>query len=266
MVYTLLGTMEWTRKNKDNLTKGLKNLIEKEIIYLIDNNGNNYVLDLITLYIDSDDTYFITTDEEIKSILSIDTKDKFSLFHYALTVLSTVWNKNKYGCNTIDDLCNMCQITKMTGLSYNKILEDNSIIFIERNEVVSRNDDGTLRQQSNTYGRFKDSKYITNASQSYNEKVFDNTKTMDANLKRSITALYKSYINGTYKGNVKKLHDDVIKYNEDRYTKFNHKELDITIFTEESLKEQEQVQEIKTKTKRPNVIKLNEQDMSDEDF
>lgn len=73
------------------------------------------MLDLVNLYLDvkQGDIYFKTSDDEIRKILAINTKERFPLFHYALTVLSTIWNGDKgYGCNSIDDLCLKCEIVK----------------------------------------------------------------------------------------------------------------------------------------------------------
>lgn len=62
--YGLTNSWECPRKLKDNLSNGLKGLINKGLITLISSNKNNYVIEAKELYINSktkDTPYFITT-------------------------------------------------------------------------------------------------------------------------------------------------------------------------------------------------------------
>lgn len=252
LIYTLFNSFDIPRKQKENFIIGFNGLIEKEVIFVEESNGKNHIIDCINMMITGDDKYFIVADDEVNRILSVDVKDRFMFFHYALTVLSTIWTTKKYGCNTIDDLAYKCEIHKSTALSYNELLERYHILYIKRNPYASRNEDGTIIQQANTYGRFSDINAVDSASEDYNSKVYDNTKKIDSNEKRSIKAYYKSFINGTYKGSIRELYDKVIMYNQDPCIK-NKKELDISVFPSETMIEE--VKEIQVKPKKK--VKVN---------
>lgn len=154
MIFTLFGTLtpkEATRPFKDNLKKGLDSLIEKGVIESKENNKNSYILELRNLYIDAEngDYYYITSLKEIFNILTIETKDKFSFFHYAQELLSTIWNGSEYqyGCSSVEDMALDVDISKQTALRYNNLLEEKQIIYIERNKYVNRYEDGTVHYQ-----------------------------------------------------------------------------------------------------------------------
>lgn len=251
LIYTLFNSFEIPRKQKENFITGFNGLIEKTVIFVEESNGKNYIIDCINMIITGDNKYFIVTDDELNKVLTVDVKDRFMFFHYALTILSTIWTTKKYGCNTIDDLAYRCEIHKSTALSYNELLEKYHILYIKRNPYASRNEDGTIIQQANTYGRFSDINAVNSASDDYNTKIYDNTKKIDSNEKRSIKAYYKSFINGTYKGSIRELHNKVIKYNQDPYIK-NKKELDISVFPSDTIIEE--VEEIQVKPKKKEKV------------
>ena len=158
LIYSLFDSFDAkvSRTLKDNITKGLTGLIENEVIMLIEQSGKNYFVDLYNLFIDVEqgDKYFTVSDEEIKKVISID--NSVCLFHYAMTVFSTIWNGDKgFGCNTIDSLADLCDIEKKTAITYNALLEEHYIIYIKRNEFASRDKNGQIKNQANTYGRYE---------------------------------------------------------------------------------------------------------------
>ena len=249
LIFSLLDTFENdSRTLKDCLTKGLKSLIENGVIELIEQSGKNYFVDLYNFYIDVEqgDKYFTVSDEEIKSTLTIE--KSASLFHYAMAVFSTIWNGDKgYGCNTIDTLAEMSDISKPSALTYNTSLEEHRLIYIKRNDFASRDESGQIKNQANTYGRYENRDKIDLASKEHSTRMFDKTKNLDSNTKRSINARYKSYINGTFKGNIQLLYEDVIKYNADYNTKVGKSELDLSVFPD-NIEELDKIEPVKPKT------------------
>jgi hypothetical protein len=260
MIYNLLGHMNTTRYFKENLNNGFLELQEYGFIKIIDSNKKNYVLDIKGLYIESGDTYFKTTTEEIRKILNINTKDIFGLFHYAMTILSTIWdngNGKNFGRDSIEQLCDKSGVqSKVTIVSYNSILEENKILYTHRNEFTNRNENGTIQRQANTYGRYVDKQLAIQASEKYNHNTYDNTKRVESKEKQSIKAKYNSYVKGTYKGSIKELKELVNKYNNDPYIAKYNNQIDFSVF-QDVIEEPQEKQLQKTK-KNPIIIDIKE--------
>jgi len=235
MIYSLFGELQpegITKYFKSDLISGLESLIEKGIIELKDKSKTGYILELRNLYINKGDIYYCTTEDEIYKILCIKTKERFSFFHYAQKVFSTVWNgaEYKFGCTSIDEMADDIGITSVTAISYNELLENNQIIYIERNKYANRHEDGTIRNQANTYGRYEDKELVIQASKNFGGRVYDRTKKLDSSTKKSIRAFYNSYCNDTYKGSVKRLYEDTLRYNDDDTIKRENRQLDLSVF------------------------------------
>lgn len=262
IMYSLFGLLEpegITRYFKTDLIDGLDSLIEKGVVELKDKNKTGYILELRNLYIDKGDIYYCTTEDELYKVLCIKTKDRFLFFHFAHKVFSSIWNgaEYKYGCTSIDEMASCINISNPTAHSYNDLLFDNRIIYIERNKFANRHEDGTIRNQANTFGRYEDKELIIQASKKFGGRLYDRTKKLDSSTKQSIRAFYNSYCKETYKGSIKRLYDDALKYNADDVIKREKKQLDLSVFPE-NIDELEEVKEIE----KPNKISkpIEEQD------
>ncbi|MBS6519440.1 MAG: hypothetical protein KH359_01920 [Clostridiales bacterium] len=242
--YGLTNSWDCPRKLKDNLSNGLKGLIDKGLITLISNNKNNYVIQARELYINSkskDTPYFITTSEEIEKIFAIEYNQKLKLFKYALVMLSTIFANMKYAFNSMDTLSMKANISKPSIITYNSILEDNKIIYVHNTGNAKINEDGSIQKQSNTYGRYADKKEIKAQSEKYDKNINLNfTKKLDSTTKTSIKQKYNSFVKGTYKHDLVKLYELVVAYNEDCYVQKYNNQLDLSVFNDEIKAEYEQ--------------------------
>lgn len=182
LVFQLTDNIILSRKYMERLADGLNELIAKEYIQVVTNNGErDYVLDTGNLIIDNhsdgnkDKTFFVVIEsEEIHKIMNLDSRlDKFSVLRYFMSVISTINHNATYfdvmgnaydnfvGFMTNDYIGSLCGVTSYTTYDkYNRLLEDNELIYIFRHDVMLRDDKGQLKNLPNHYGRYKDKELI----------------------------------------------------------------------------------------------------------
>ena len=182
LVFQLTDNIILSRKYMERLADGLNELIAKEYIQVVTNNGErDYVLDTGNLIIDNhsdgnkDKTFFVVIEsEEIHKIMNLDSRlDKFSVLRYFMSMISTINHNATYfdvmgnaydnfvGFMTNDYIGSLCGVTSYTTYDkYNRLLEDNELIYIFRHDVMLRDDKGQLKNLPNHYGRYKDKELI----------------------------------------------------------------------------------------------------------
>lgn len=182
LVFQLTDNIILSRKYMERLADGLNELIAKEYIQVVTNNGErDYVLDTGNLIIDNhsdgnkDKTFFVVIEsEEIHKIMNLDSRlDKFSVLRYFMSMISTINHNATYfdvmgnaydnfvGFMTNDYIGSLCGVTSYTTYDkYNRLLEDNELIYIFRHDVMMRDDKGQLKNLPNHYGRYKDKELI----------------------------------------------------------------------------------------------------------
>lgn len=182
LVFQLTDNIILSRKYMERLADGLNELIAKEYIQVVTNNGErDYVIDTGNLIIDNhsdgnkDKTFFVVIEsEEIHKIMNLDSRlDKFSVLRYFMSMISTINHNATYfdvmgnaydnfvGFMTNDYIGSLCGVTSYTTYDkYNCLLEDNELIYIFRHDVMLRDDKGQLKNLPNHYGRYKDKELI----------------------------------------------------------------------------------------------------------
>lgn len=182
LAFQLTEGITFSRKYVERLSDGLNELIIKKYIEIVTNNADkDYILDISNLIIDNnsdgskDKTFFVVIEsDEIHKIMNLDSRlDKFSVLRYFMCMLSTVnysatyydvMGKEYYnfvGFMTNDYIGSLCGVTSYTTYDkYNRLLEENELIYIYRHSILIRDEKGQLKNLPNHYGRYKDKELI----------------------------------------------------------------------------------------------------------
>lgn len=92
--------------------------------------------------------YYICEFDDIQQILNIEDKcNRLDLAGYYGILCSTINNKSKVGHCYLSKLCELSELNKGTVVKYNKILEDNKLIYMIHS---------TTKGKPNYYGRVND--------------------------------------------------------------------------------------------------------------
>ena len=218
MGYILLGRWIDTR-NKDrrfynNLREGIESLSDRNLITILDQNGDNYVISNEGLTIDTEKVYFAVIELwEMQKIFRNATKP-FNIFQFFVRIIGTINNTTKEWHMSQDEMTECWQYGKGTVNKYLTELESLELIYVYRHK--RRKADGTYHKLNNSYGRFADKKEIIMAAGKYADSVecADFYESLD---RRSIKLRYNAFCNSSKKyedmEEVKKLYADCLKYN-----------------------------------------------------
>ena len=214
LAFQLAEDITFSRKYVERLSDGLNELIIKRYIEIAANNADkDYILDISNLIIDNnsdgskDKTFFVVIDsDEIHKIMNLDSRlDKFSVLRYFMCMLSTVNYSATYydvmgkeyinfvGFMTNDYIGSLCGVTSYTTYDkYNRLLEDNELIYFYRHSVLIRDEKGQLKNLPNHYGRYKDKELIIGYS--VNRENFElGEDTVDKRANESKSLMQKYY-------------------------------------------------------------------------
>lgn len=157
----------------DYMKCGLNELLENNIVIKLDEIQKHYILDCSNLWIDTEFVnYTIMSFSEVKKIFKIENVNNFLLLRYFIFLIGTISSKitvylenGEYknrvvGNFSIDYLSEISGISERTIIEYNKILEDNELIYIYRQKDFVIDDNNNIKQLTNVYGRFSDMAYI----------------------------------------------------------------------------------------------------------
>lgn len=162
LYYDLVGNDIISQNTQQKIISGINNLSDIGLLRILKAEKPHYIIDTSNLIFDSNEEGFLTIDcDEIYRVAEAD-KDNFKLLKYLVIMLSTLSSKttvcanskivkNVIGNCTIEKLCLLSGVNERTAHKYNKILEDNKIIYIYR--FASRSVK-TNKYPTNIYGRF----------------------------------------------------------------------------------------------------------------
>lgn len=217
------------RRKLDYIKCGLNELIENKVINSIYEIKGNYILDCSNLWIDTNNSnYIIITFNEVIKIFEIENVNNFSLLRYYIYLIGTISNKitvyledgqyknHVIGNFTIEYLSQLTGISKRTIIEYNKILEDNKLIYINRQNDFVIDEGNNIKQLPNVYGRFKDIQYIDTFAN--NQKKFkESYKYVKNNIekinnKRRLAQKYQQLLKGGGKSYTKEEIQEIYIY------------------------------------------------------
>lgn len=257
--FYLTGQLSGRRRMSDYIRCGLNELIDNGIIIKEKETQKHYILDCSKLWIDTNKIKFTSiTFSEVRKIFQIENVNNFLLLRYFILLMGTISssitvflhngeNKNRVVGNiSIEYLSNLSGISERTIIEYNKLLENNELLYVYRQKDFILDDKKGVKSLSNVYGRVCDVEYINRYAQnqkehqkSYKHLKSDNEK---ANNKRRLAQMYIQILKGKDKNYSKKDILDVYKYvvsenskyknmyEENSYNGYLEKIRDLTIF------------------------------------
>lgn len=237
----LLYGRDVTRKEKDGISKGFKELIKLGYITIVEKLDNEYICDLSKLYFQQKSEYFtMISYEEIRKIMNLGNKlCRYKILRYFLCIVGAFNNSNdieaeyrgKVTALTMSYIDReLMDIPKPTALKYNNLLEKGRLLYIYRfNDITVKND--KVSKIPNVYSRYEDSKicikYSVQHQNHFGIKSSNIRRKVDkekADEKRSLAQKYRALCKGKeYDINtIKKIYEYCVEYNENSFKEYNN--------------------------------------------
>lgn len=249
--YYLFGRLPSLRE-RERVINGIKELIDKKYISVSKAaTKTEFIFDLTKLHDSNKKEYYMSIKaKELQKIMNIrNPKDKYKIFRYFVCLTGT-FNKSskiedkyrgKIGFMNQRYLCQLSNVNVDTLREYNKILEENKLIYIVRHtgdykKYVNADGESRVSYISNTYSRYEDRKlcdeYATKAG-GININKFKAKVDHSRSLKQKYNAMLKGKI---YSDDVvAEIYEYILEINEKR--KDNGEILlDMSVFEQYKLK------------------------------
>jgi hypothetical protein len=199
----------------EGIRQGLKSLVDRKLITILEHNEDNYIISNAGLEVDTENEKFIIVELwEMQKIFSESNKP-FNVFTFFANLIGTINNTTKEWHMSQDDMAAQWNCSKRTVNDYLEQLSDMKIIYLYKPK--KRRPDGTFHKINNSYGRYCDASLVISAAEEYIKDVEceDICEKID---RRSIKLRYNAYCNGAkkYKDNpdaVRKLLKECRLYN-----------------------------------------------------
>ena len=150
------------RTTKENFIEAINHLDEIGVINITDTyDKDKYIIDMNSIFFTTSvrDPAVAIEKYEISNIFNIScNEDKIKIFRYFITIIGSIDYKTKVGSMPIDYLSKKSDISMKTAITYNKLLEDNKIIYIKHGGG-KYTEDG-IKTESNSYVRYEDRRLI----------------------------------------------------------------------------------------------------------
>lgn len=197
----------------DYIKCGLNELIENNVISKLDEIQKHYILDCSNLWIDTEfNNYTILYFSEVQKIFQIENINNFLLLRYFVFLVGTISSKiNVYlengdyknrvvGNFTIDYLSELSGISERSIIEYNKILEENGLLYVFRQQDFVIDKENNIKHLSNIYGRPCDIEYIktfaTNQQKYYESYRYVKNNISKVNNNRRLAQMYQQLLKG----------------------------------------------------------------------
>lgn len=203
------------RKEQISIKKGYEELKSKELVKeVLAYTTKEFKVDLSALYFKKGNEYFSDlTDEEMQRIMNIKTSvSNCKLLRYFTCMVGTFNRSNdlddcykgKIGGMSLEHFRELIGISKATASDYNKILEENELLFVIRHKdfLQGTNSKGQseLREIPNTYSRWCDKELAKQfAEHTHGYVYFHQQKDIQvakANHKRGMAQKYIAFCKG----------------------------------------------------------------------
>ena len=158
VLYQLYGKYfdEVKRKTKENFIEAINHLDKIGVINITNTyDKDKYIIDMDSLFFTTSakDPAVAIEKYEISNIFNIScNEDKIKIFRYFITIIGSIDYKTKVGSMPIDYLSKKSDISPKTAIAYNKLLEDNKIIYIKHGRG-KYTEDG-IKTEPNFYTRY----------------------------------------------------------------------------------------------------------------
>lgn len=200
LIYILTGMVKENKRLRLKLSQGLEELEQKDFIHILFKDNRCYEINLDDIYFttqsssDGFKNFVMITLKELRKIINLDNSATEKILIYFCYLISTLSNvdKARVGDKSISCLATMFNSSKSTIIKYNKVLEDNGLIYISKSNKVAVDNKGTiLNGYANFYSRPCD-RSVADASQRQKEQQAsiserNKTVTKNYNIKRSLS-------------------------------------------------------------------------------
>lgn len=179
-----------------NIKSGIQSLAEKNIITIVNQNGDNYVISNEGLEVNTEKEKFVVVELwEMQKIFSESNKP-FNVFTFFVNLVGTINNTTKEWHMSQDEMATQWGASKRTVNDYLEQLENMKLIYVYRHR--KRRANGTYHKLNNSYGRYSDKDTIITAAQGYADTV-ENEEFYEKIDRRAIKLRYNAYCNGAKK-------------------------------------------------------------------
>ncbi len=237
-------------RNKDrtlynNIKSGIKKLVDRNIIKIIDQDKDNYVISNAGLEVNTEKEKFVVVELwEMQKIFSESNKP-FNVFIFFVNLIGTINNKTKEWHMSQDEMSSLWGASKRTVNDYLEQLQNMQLIYVHRHK--KRRSNGTYHKLNNSYGRYCDKDAVITEAQRYADTV-ECEDFCEKTDRRAIKLRYNAYCNGAkkYKDNINaiiSLYRECVAYNKSLKLKpvegcyegeYKHGELlDLSVFPDE---------------------------------
>jgi hypothetical protein len=243
--YVLTTQIKWTRYFIEDIETGFNELVKNNILQIKHQiSKTDYILDLTNIYVDTNkvsktkDFFSKLLDEEIYKIMNCNSKEKFKILRYYISLVGTFVknekdSENKYasvGYASQDTLGQVANISISSVKRYNKILEDLEILYIySAKDLIMDTGSNQISAITNTYGRFSDKSKIIQAGREHelnygfqNNQKLKRIRKLQGDNNRRIAQLYSKFIKGfnyNYE-QIKEIYFGVIEINKNTRNKY----------------------------------------------
>ncbi len=213
LVFYLTGEIPLKRNSLcDHLQQGLSELIENDYIELETIQQKHYLLNCEKVWFDTKREPFVSIPyDAVINIFKIDGVNNHRLLRYYIFLIGTIngnlsvklpSGKSKKGVISdmgIGYLSEQTDISQKTIMEYNRILEQENLIYVYRfTDFISSGD--ILKNSHNIYGRYEDREYVdayVNTKQSRSSRKINSHIDIDGiNDKRSLAQIYRNICAG----------------------------------------------------------------------
>lgn len=167
LLWRMYGKYEVSRKVRQNVIDAVEGLIVKKIISCEHPNNGIFILRSDQF---AHTNQFAQIDYDVmRSIMDLEYKNKHQLFRYYCVMMGS---RNGVASNMkVEYFAKLLNVSEKTILSYNKILEDEKIIYILRASSLKESSDGGIYRDNNLYCAYEDRLELFNAK-SMGQKIF----------------------------------------------------------------------------------------------
>ena len=199
--YEMTGRfLKTSNKRERTIINGIKDaiqsLMDKEIIEVISQDNDNYIISGKGLEVDSNKGKFVVLEQwEMQSIFERANKP-FNVFSFFCSLIGTVNNQTKEWHMSQDEMISLWGYGKETVNDYLEQLEKMQLIYVYRHK--KRRSNGTYHKLNNSYGRYCDKEAVIAEAQKYSDTIEceDFVEKLD---RRVIKLRYNAYCNDAKK-------------------------------------------------------------------
>lgn len=211
----LVTTVKRDRTILQNIRIGIRSLIERKIITIIDQNDDDYIISNNGLEVDAEKERFTVVELwELQKVFSESNKP-FNVFAFFVNLVGTINNQTKEWHMSQDEMAVNWGMGKRTVNDYLEQLDSMRLIYVYRHR--KRRTDGTYQKINNSHGRYCDRDAVIAEALEYVNTI-ECEEIIGKLDRRAIKLRYNAFCGGSkkYKENpefISELYGECLRYN-----------------------------------------------------